>query len=271
MKKMLWPITIVLSALLASMVGCARDESSSSSKPVAQVAQQEEQVTKQEKQVPTQEKQVPTEEKQVGKSGVENTTPLAPIQKSTRAATPNPTNPPDEDFRDVTLPAGTSLGIRLNSGVSSTTSRAEDAVEATLIRPVKVGETEVLPSGSQLDGRVVAAAPSGKVKGRARLAVRFHTIRSHGETYPILAQVTRVAPATKQKDAEKIGLPAAGGAVVGGVIGGKKGAAIGAAAGGGAGTAVVLSTSGEEVSLPKGSILALKLQKAVTIRVPVKT
>jgi hypothetical protein len=246
MNKMLWPITIVLSALLASMVGCSRDVSAdraSSSKPAAQV----------------------------DKSSVKSSPPASPIQNPTRAATPNPMNPPDEDFRDVTLPVGTSLGIRLNSDVSSATSRAEDAVEATLIRPVKVGETEVLPSGSQLNGQVVAAAPSGKVKGRARLAVRFTTLRAHGETYPILAQVTRVAPATKQKDAEKIGLPAAGGAVVGAIVGGKKGAAIGAAAGGGAGTAVVLSTPGQEVSLPKGSILALKLQKAVKIRVPVKT
>jgi hypothetical protein len=54
------------------------------------------------------------------------------------------------------------------------------------------------------------------------------------------------------------------------LIGGKKGAAIGAAAGGGAGTAVVLSTPGKEVSLPRGSVVALRLQKAVTVRVPVK-
>ena len=49
-----------------------------------------------------------------------------------------------------------------------------------------------------------------------------------------------MAPATKKKDALKIGVPAAGGASIGALVGGKKGAGIGALAGGGAGTAYVL-------------------------------
>ena len=59
----------------------------------------------------------------------------------------------------------------------------------------------------------------------------------------------------------------AGGAIIGAIVGGKKGAAIGTAAGGGAGTAVVLSTRGKEVRLPKGSALTLRLSEPVTIRV----
>ena len=65
----------------------------------------------------------------------------------------------------------------------------------------------------------------------------------------------------------KIGAPAAGGAIIGAIAGGKKGAAIGTAVGGGAGTAVVLSTRGEEVHLPKGSALSVKLTEPLTVRV----
>ena len=78
------------------------------------------------------------------------------------------------------------------------------------------------------------------------------TPRGDDERYDIqTATVGRTAPATKKEDAIKIGAPAAGGAIIGAIVGGKKGAAIGTAAGGGAGTAVVLSTRGKEVQLPK--------------------
>jgi hypothetical protein len=178
--------------------------------------------------------------------------------------------PPDASHRDVRIPAGTRIGVRLNTGVSSSGSHVEQPVDATVIAPLRIRGAQVVPAGSQVKGDVVAAQRSGNVKGRARLAIRFRTLTVGSQAYPIDAQVSRIAPATKKKDAEEIGIPAAGGAVIGALVGGKKGAAIGAAAGGGAGTAVVLSTPGKEVSLPRGSVVALRLQKAVTVRVPVK-
>jgi hypothetical protein len=172
-------------------------------------------------------------------------------------------------YREVQIPAGTRIGVRLNTGVSSR-SPIEQPVDATVIAPLKIRGAQVVPAGSEVKGDVVAAQRSGKVKGRARLAIRFRTLTVGSQSYAINAQVARVAPATKKKDAEEIGIPAAGGAVIGALVGGGKGAAIGAAAGGGAGTAVVLSTPGKEVALPKGSVVALRLQRAVTVRVPLK-
>ena len=79
--------------------------------------------------------------------------------------------------------------------------------------------------------------------------------------------VGRTAPATKKKDALEIGGGAAGGALIGALVGGKKGALIGSAAGGGAGTAVVLSTRGKEIHLPRGAALTLQLVKPLTVKV----
>jgi hypothetical protein len=194
---------------------------------------------------------------------------IAAAQTAPPARVTDAQAPPNAPYREVRIPAGTKIGVRLNTGVSSSASRVEQPVDATVIAPLRIGGAQVIPAGSRVKGDVVAAQRSGKVKGRARLAIRFRTLTVGSEAYPIAAQVSRVAPATKAKDAETIGIPAAGGAVVGALIGGKKGAAIGAAAGGGAGTAVVLSTPGKEVSLPRGSVVALRLQKAVTVRVPV--
>ncbi|MBI4487206.1 MAG: hypothetical protein HY655_14480 [Acidobacteria bacterium] len=135
----------------------------------------------------------------------------------------------------------------------------------------------MVPAGSRVSGVVTDATRSGKVKGRAHVAVRFDTLAPQGpdfadNRYAIsTAPAGRTAPATKKKDALKIGAPAAGGALIGAVVGGKKGAAIGTAVGGGAGTAVVLSTRGKEARLGRGAALTVRLTEPVTIRVRAKS
>jgi hypothetical protein len=117
---------------------------------------------------------------------------------------------------------------------------------------------------------VTDATRSGKVKGRAHVALRFDTLvpRGDDQRYTIrTSAVGRTAQGTKKKDALEIGAPAAGGALIGGLIGGKKGALIGTAAGGGAGTAVVLSTRGKEVHMARGAAMTLRLAAPVTVRV----
>jgi hypothetical protein len=171
--------------------------------------------------------------------------------------------------RETTLPAGTLLRVRLDNSVGSDISRVEDSVRARLVSPIVIGGRTVVPAGSAMTGSVTQAIRSGKVKGLARLGMRFHTLMPAGDDqrYRINTRTwARTAPGTKKKDAATIGLPAAGGAIVGGVIGGKKGAAIGAAAAGGTGTAVVLSTRGKEVRLGRGAVLLVRLSEPVTVR-----
>jgi hypothetical protein len=180
------------------------------------------------------------------------------------------TLPPAAKFRECRLPEGTLLKVRLESAVASDTSRVEDPIEASLEEPVVIGGIEVLPAGAVLEGHVATAQPSGKVKGRASLALRFSSIMARGERYTLAARVEQVARATKGEDAEKIGLPAAGGAVIGALVGGKKGAAIGTAVGAGAGTAVVLTTSGPELRWPRGTRLHIPLDQALDVRVPLR-
>ena len=172
--------------------------------------------------------------------------------------------------REVTLPVGTRLPVVLDTGVGSDTSRVEQPVQAHIARAIVVNGQTVLPAGTRVSGVVTDARRSGKVKGLAHVGVRFDALTPRGddERYQIrTAAVGRTAQSTKKKDALEIGAPAAGGAIIGAIVGGKKGAAIGTAVGGGAGTAVVLSTRGKEVHLPKGSALTLRLSAPVTIRI----
>jgi hypothetical protein len=172
--------------------------------------------------------------------------------------------------RQVTIPAGTVLRLRIDRGFGSDISRVEDPVSATLARPITVDGRTVLREGSLASGFISQATRSGKVKGRGTIAVRFTRITpaGHETHYAMHARPwVGIAPATKKKDALTIGLPAAGGAVVGGAVAGKKGAGIGALAGGGAGTAAVLTTRGKDVRVGRGALLAVRLTAPLTIAV----
>ena len=169
----------------------------------------------------------------------------------------------------LTIPAGTVLPIVLDSYVASDSSRIEDPVRAHVSRNVIVRGVTVIPAGSTLVGHVTSVQRSGRVKGRARIGFRFDrvSIRDANERIEIeTSSVVRQAPATKRQDAAKIGIPAAGGAIVGAIAGGKKGAAIGAAAGGGAGSAVVLSTRGKEVRFGRGAAFSVRLLQPISVR-----
>ena len=175
-----------------------------------------------------------------------------------------------QDYREVTIPAGTALRIDLRTSVGSDTSRVEQRVTAALRAPVSVRGAQALPTGTRLVGHVTSVERAGRVKGRGRVAFRFTSLDAPGPggaTTIRTSPVVRQAAATKKADAEKIGGSAAGGAVLGAILGGGDGAAKGAAIGGAAGTGVVLSTRGKDVHVPAGTNLVVTLQRAITVRV----
>lgn len=176
---------------------------------------------------------------------------------------------PEPQYDEVTLTAGSVLPVDLETALLSNGSRVEDAVYATTRAAVVVDGVEAIPAGTRVVGVVTEATPAGKVQGRARLAFSFNELMYDSEPHPIETQrFVYTADSTKREDATKIGVGAAAGSLIGALAGGKKGAAVGAAVGGGAGTAVVLSTGGDEIQLPAGTDLAVKLSGPVTIRVP---
>jgi hypothetical protein len=218
---------------------------------------------------PAEKQQPPAAEPSVTapKDGAPPASALAPSAGSpaaTRAVTPPPPR-----FKEVTLPAGTELALRLETPLASDTSSVEDPVRAVLRRSVVRNTLTVLPAGTPLVGHVTAVERAGKVKGRARVAFRFSSLSMDDERYDIAtSRVAREARGTKKKDATKVGIGAGAGAIVGGILGGGKGAAIGAGVGAGAGTGVVMSTRGEEVRLATGTPVTVTLSSPLTIRVP---
>lgn len=161
------------------------------------------------------------------------------------------------------------MGLKLQTALASDTSQVEDRVSAVLTKPVTVSGAIVIPEGAEVVGTVLDAKPSGRVKGRASIALRFNRLSAWHETYDITtARIAREAASTTKKDVTRTGIAAGVGTAIGAIAGGGKGAAIGAAAGGGAGAGVALATKGAEVRLAAGTALSAKLEEPVTIRVP---
>jgi len=194
---------------------------------------------------------------------------VAPTATAPVPATPPP--PPAPTYREVTIPTGTTLAVELRTAVASNTSAVEDRVQGVLRRPIVVDGEEIVPAGAALSGIVTEALQSARVKGRARLALRFTSLTIDDTPTTIgTAAIAREAAATKTEDAGKIGLGAGAGAAIGAITGGKKGAVVGTIVGGGAGTGVVLATRGDEVALASGTALTTRLTRPLVVQVLVR-
>jgi type IV secretory pathway VirB10-like protein len=182
---------------------------------------------------------------------------------------PAPPPPPAPEFVDLTVPSDAVLGLQIERTVSSELARLEDKVDARVTRDVRVSDRIAIPAGSTVRGSVTEVDRGGRMKGKARLAIRFHTI--------VLADGTQVAlktdPVVREgqspggESAAKVGGAAIGGAILGAILGGGKGAAIGGAVGAGAGTAAAMSNDRNPATLSAGTTVTVRMQAPVTVTV----
>ena len=169
--------------------------------------------------------------------------------------------------KQVALPAGTVVTVRLARAVGSKLSANGDHFSATVARPVEVDGKVVLPAGAEALGKVVEAVPQGRFKGAAELRLVLETVTVNNDSYDVhTSSVSRYLKGKGKRTATLIGGGAGGGAVIGGLAGGGKGALIGAALGAGAGTAGAAYTGEKEIVLPAESTLSFKLAQPLTVK-----
>ena len=170
---------------------------------------------------------------------------------------------------NVTVPEGSTLHVRLETPLSSETTSAGDEITGATSTSLVVDGFEVFPAGSRVTGHVSHAAGSGKVSGRGELTLEFDRIVTPAGTASTLETepLQRRARSGVKKDVARMAGAVGLGALVGGIVGGGKGAAVGGAAGGAAGGGVALATKGEEVVLPEGASLDVRLRTPVAVAV----
>jgi hypothetical protein len=182
---------------------------------------------------------------------------------------PPPPPPPAPEFIDITVPPDSVLGLQIERTVSSELARVEDKVDARVTRDVRVDGRVAIPAGSTVRGSVTEVDRGGRMKGKARLAVRFHTVVLADGTQLGLKTdaVVREGQSPNGETAAKVGGAAIGGAILGAILGGSKGAAVGGAVGAAGGTAAAMSNERNAATLTAGSTVTVRMQAPVTVTV----
>jgi hypothetical protein len=183
------------------------------------------------------------------------------------------------------IPQGAHVMLRMENSISTRTAQDGDYVYLRTGTPISVAGNIILPVGSYVQGVVTNAKRSGRVKGRAELAIRLETITlPSGSVYkfsPKLASVDSPgnedqkvvgkensveAGSTHGEDAARIAILAGSGGALGAIVDrGARGAGIGAGAGAAVGLATVLLTRGREVELRQGTSLDVIFDRPVAL------
>jgi hypothetical protein len=182
------------------------------------------------------------------------------------------------------IPAGAHVALQLVNAVDTRTAQVGDYVYLRTASPIAAGGQILVPVGSYVQATVSRAQRSGRVSGRAELAIRIETLTlPEGKEIRINPHLSSVDSAgSGQKvdaregdikqapghdaDAARMATMAGTGAAIGGIAERSWSAAgIGGAAGTGVGLAVVLLTRGKEVELRQGATVDVVFDRAVPL------
>jgi hypothetical protein len=180
----------------------------------------------------------------------------APAPSPAAAAPPPP---------PVTVPAGTQVAVKLNSGYSTKTTALGTVVNAELASDLVVNGRVVARGGAPISGQVTEVT-SGSSKIGAVPALKFdftQLVVADGTTMPVAIRINQKGQSEKGRDTAKIVGGTAAGAIIGHQIDGSKGKVIGGVIGGTAG-AIGAQKTGTEVEIPAGSVLSANVRTAFT-------
>jgi hypothetical protein len=156
--------------------------------------------------------------------------------------------------------------VRTTGPITSGTSQAKQQFEASLAKPLMVGNTVVIPKGAPVTGTMPQSESAGRVQGAGHMVLVLTSLTVKGQPYQISTKPMLLESKGRGKrSALMIGGGGGAGALIGGLAGGGKGAAIGALAGAGAGTAGATLTGKRDMTLPAESLLNFTLSKPLVL------
>lgn len=182
------------------------------------------------------------------------------------------------------IPKNTHVLLKMVNSISTRTAQEGAQVYLRTASPISDGNHIVVPVGSYVQGTVLVARRSGKVSGRAQLAIRLEVLTlPGGKTLKFSPRLSSIDDGettqkvvndeglVKQgssagKDLERIAILAGSGAGLGAVVDRSwVGAGVGGAGGGAVGLATALLTRGKEVELRQGSSLDVVFDRPLAI------
>jgi len=168
----------------------------------------------------------------------------------------------------LTVPAGTTFDVELTRGLASNTSSPGDTFRARILGDVRLDGAVAIPAGAEILGVVTEAEGARRIGGHAKLSLELtDLVLPSGSTVPVHASFLEEGRSRTGRDAATIGGSAAGGALLGRILGhGGRGSILGALVGAAVGTAIASTSAGEEVVIPEGSVLKLRLDQPLEVK-----
>jgi peptidoglycan hydrolase-like protein with peptidoglycan-binding domain len=177
--------------------------------------------------------------------------------------------------RLVTVPVSTVVPLRMDTALSSNSSRVGDRFTATVFRSVLVDGRVVLPEGAKVEGHVTGISPGERGRGRGAIAVAFDRIAlPNGNAIPIDATLTTLSEDGRRRMEQDVRYQESGGrtrrAVVFLGVGGGGSATIGVAGGSAEPTTVgaILGTllgNGERAEVQPGAEFGMMVERSFTV------
>lgn len=170
-----------------------------------------------------------------------------------------------------TLPIGTEIHAALEDSITSRRDTVGSMVAAHVMENVTGPDGRTLiAAGTPVRFTVTQLSPAKSKGSQGRLALRADGIALNGQLRPVKADVRPIPRELKGRgvtgsDAAKVGVGAAGGAVLGRVVGGNtRGAVIGGVAGAAAGAVVASQTATRDVVVKAKTPVVIVLTQPLT-------
>jgi hypothetical protein len=166
----------------------------------------------------------------------------------------------------VTIPAGTTILVRLLDPVDSSQNSKGSRFTTVLETNLAANGIVVVPAGNTVYGRLASAEQAGRATGSSNLKLELTEIVVNGTAYPITTSDYEVKGSSSGKRSAKRLLGGAGlGAAIGGIAGNAgMGAAIGATAGG----VGAVAQKGEEIKVPSETLISFHLERPASLPAP---
>jgi hypothetical protein len=178
-----------------------------------------------------------------------------------KAATPPP--PPERIL--VTIPAGTTITVRMIDSIDTDVTGAGERFRASIDDPVVVDGQVAIPRGADATVQVMRVEQGGRISGSDEIALKLYDVTISGKPFEVATEYAEVKGEGQGKRTAKTTAVTTGvGAALGAILGGGKGAAIGAGAGAATGVAVS-AARGKTLRIPSETRLDFELRAPLPV------
>jgi hypothetical protein len=179
----------------------------------------------------------------------------------------------------TSVPEGTPLKVRLQTTISTFSSKVGDPFQGKIIEPVVIGGKTLIPVGAMVEGRITRLSEPRRIKGKPTIGIfPEHIVLPDGQRFMLNAVLVDTdihgtdvneegqfkGSGHDRRDQIEVAGGTGTGMLIGGLIGGGPGLLIGGAVGAGATTTHWLVQRRSAV-LPSGTDLMLELSRPMTM------